>query len=149
MNQQLTQRDQSRGAVAALRQSAASADASEAATGDNRPLDWELLVRRCLGRIDLAERLLKSFESRFPAELAQIEECLGNGNPADLARLVHQVKGAAANVSAMDLYHLMSQLELAVRADQRDAARAYVAEAHHAWDRYLEFQCTSIHRSNN
>src|SRR5438045_1571986 len=108
MNQQLTQRDQSRGAVAALRQSAASADAcpADAATGDAKPLDWELLVRRCLGRIDLAERLLKSFESRFPAELAQIEECLGNGNAADLARLVHQMKGAAANISAMDLYNL-------------------------------------------
>jgi HPt (histidine-containing phosphotransfer) domain-containing protein len=118
-------------------------------TSVNKPLDWDLLVRRCLGRLDLAERLLKSFESRFPEDLERIEDCLGSGDPVELARLVHQLKGSAANISAPDLYDIMSRLELAVRAEQRDAAWACVAEAHQAWDRYLEFQCSSIHRSNS
>lgn len=112
----------------------------ESMPGVEKPLDLEQLVRRCLGRIDLAERLLKSFESRFPEDLSRIEECLHEPDSPDLPRLVHQLKGAAANVSAPALHAIMTRMEDAVRAEQREEAGQCLEEVHQAWDRYLEFK---------
>jgi HPt (histidine-containing phosphotransfer) domain-containing protein len=112
------------------------------ALGVEKPLDREELVRRCLGRIELAERLLKSFESRFPEDLSRIEECLLAGDSTELTRLVHQLKGSAANVSAPELHMVMTRMEQAVRGQQHEAAHICLAEVHRAWDRYLDFQNT-------
>jgi len=112
------------------------------ALGLEKPLDRDELVRRCLGRIELAERLLKSFESRFPEDLSRIEECLLAGDSTELTRLVHQLKGSAANVSAPELHKVMTQMEQAVRGQQHDAAQICLAEVHRAWDRYLDYQST-------
>jgi HPt (histidine-containing phosphotransfer) domain-containing protein len=105
-----------------------------------KPLDLEQLVRRCLGRIDLAERLLKSFETRFPADLSKIEECLRADDSVELSRLVHQLKGTAANVSAPDLHAVMTRMEQAVKAEQPDMAHACLEEVHRAWERYQDFK---------
>src|SRR5687767_10019565 len=86
--------------------------------GAAQPLDFAQLVHRCMGRIELAERLLASFESRFPVDLSQVEQCVREGDATKLARLVHQLKGSAANVSAPELHAVMSRMEEAVRADQ-------------------------------
>jgi HPt (histidine-containing phosphotransfer) domain-containing protein len=102
------------------------------------PFDWEQLVRRCMGRIELAERLLNSFESRFPEDLSKIEEALLENDSAGLPRLVHQLKGAAANVSAPDLHSILARMEEAVRSAQRDIADECIDEIHVTWDRYVQ-----------
>lgn len=51
--------------------------------GSTLPLDLGRLLRRCMGRVELAERLLASFQ-RMPIEVAQIQECLA---ASDLVRL--------------------------------------------------------------
>lgn len=112
------------------------------------PLDMEQLVRRCMGRIELAERLLKSFESRFPEELTQIEVCLEENDSSSLSRLVHQLKGAAANVSAPDLHAILTRMEHAVRCEQPDEARSCVEEVHQAWDRFLMFKSAAANQAN-
>jgi HPt (histidine-containing phosphotransfer) domain-containing protein len=112
------------------------------------PLDMEQLVRRCMGRIELAERLLKSFESRFPEELTQIEVCLEENDSTALSRLVHQLKGAAANISAPDLHAILTRMEHAVRSEQPEAARTCVEEVHEAWDRFLVFKSTAANQAN-
>ena len=120
----------------------AGAHAHKSPDGAERPLDLEQLVHRCMGRIELAERLLKSFESRFPEDLSRIEECLyGEGSP-ELPRLVHQLKGATANVSAPELYASVTKMEQALEAKQAEKARTCVAEIHRAWNRYVQFKTT-------
>lgn len=103
------------------------------------PVDLEQLVRRCMGRIELAERLLKSFESRFPVDLSKIEECLANDDASGLARSVHQLKGAAANISAPELYAILARMEQAVRGQQSAVAQECLEEVHQAWDRFQQF----------
>ena len=110
------------------------------ARGSKNPFDVDQLVRRCMGRIELAERLLKSFESRFPEDLSKIEECLREDDSPGLPRLVHQLKGAAANVSAPDLYSILARMEQAVQSDERAAAHDCVEEIHETWEGYLEFK---------
>lgn len=106
--------------------------------GQANLFDLQLLVRRCMGRIELAERLLASFESRFPQDLAKIEACLAADDQANLPRLVHQLKGAAANVSAPDLYTLLARLEQAVRDAETETTKQCLDDVHGVWDRYLQ-----------
>lgn len=103
------------------------------------PVNLEQLVRRCMGRIELAERLLKSFETRFPEDLSKIEECLAQDDATGMSRLVHQLKGAAANISAPELYAILVRMELAVRGQQPEIAHNCLAEVHQAWDRFQQF----------
>lgn len=107
------------------------------------PLDRDLLIRRCLGRLDLVDRLLKSFESRFPEDLFQIEECLRENDSERLSRLVHQAKGATANVSAADLHANISRLEHAVKSQQHEVANSCLADVHRAWNRFVEFKAAT------
>jgi len=111
---------------------ACSADCVQA----DRPYDMEQLVRRCMGRIELAERLLKSFESRFPEDLTKIEDSLRALDTPAASRMVHQLKGAAANVSAPDLYSMLARLEDNVRGEQYGQANDCVGEIQQTWRRY-------------
>lgn len=110
---------------------------SPSMNSDN-PFDVQQLVRRCMGRIELAERLLASFESRFPDDLFKIEACLTADDSSGLARLVHQMKGAAANVSAPSLYSILSRMEQAVRDEQHETAGQCLEEVQEVWERYLQ-----------
>jgi HPt (histidine-containing phosphotransfer) domain-containing protein len=107
-------------------------------TGGESPLEFAQLVHRCMGRIELAERLLASFESRFPVDLSQVEKCLSEGDSTQLARLVHQMKGSAANISAPELHGIMCRMETAVRADQPGEAGACLQQVAGAWQRFRE-----------
>lgn len=104
------------------------------------PLDLEQLVNRCMGRLDLVERLLASFEVRFPNELSQIEQSIDAGDVDHLVRLVHQLKGASANVSARGLYSILVNMEEAGRANQLEGAAAYLPEVHCAWDQFKGYK---------
>lgn len=104
----------------------------------DNPFDVQQLVRRCMGRIELAERLLASYESRFPDDLFKVEACLAANDLAGLARLVHQMKGAAANISAPSLYSILSRMEQAVRDEQLDVVGDCLEEIQEVWERYLQ-----------
>lgn len=108
--------------------------------GSTLPLDLDQLVRRCMGRIELAERLLTSFQERLPVEVAQIQECLAASDPVRLARLVHQFKGTTANVSAPELHGIAVRMEHAARAGQCDVVAGCLTEVAQAWQRFQQFR---------
>src|SRR5688572_6868838 len=82
------------------------------------PVNFAQLTRRCMGKIEFDERLLASFETSFPAELTQIEQSLAEGDTTRLARLTHQLKGAAANVSAERLQAIFTGMDESARSGQ-------------------------------
>jgi HPt (histidine-containing phosphotransfer) domain-containing protein len=144
MNKNLTQ-TMDRNARPAVSTTAQPAARNPATDRDN-PFDLPQLVRRCMGRIELAERLLASFESRFPEDLSKIEDGLAADDPEATSRLVHQMKGAAANVSATSLYDILSRLEQAVRHQQRETASHCLGEVQEAWNRYQQFKSSEGQR---
>jgi HPt (histidine-containing phosphotransfer) domain-containing protein len=105
-------------------------------TREQTALNFDELVRRCMGRIELAERLLASFDQRFPVEIAEIERCLLAGDAASAARLTHQLKGASGNVSAVGLHAVTSQIEQSVRLGNLDDAQARLVDARQAWSEF-------------
>jgi HPt (histidine-containing phosphotransfer) domain-containing protein len=108
--------------------------------GAELPLDYAQLTRRCLGKIELVERLLASFESRFPEELSQIEQCLLEGDAPRLARLTHQLRGAAANVSAPSLQAVITGMEESARAGRLNDFEVRLADVRRAWDHFREYR---------
>lgn len=104
------------------------------------PLDYAQLVRRCMGKVELADRLLNSFEQRFPLELAEIESCLTAGDVVRLTRLMHQLKGTVANVSANVLHTIVSHLEEVARAGRFADVETGLAEVRSAWVEFKNYK---------
>src|SRR5271165_4200658 len=63
-------------------------------------LDLQELCDRCIGNLDLVQRVLDKFEQRLPEELAELERALELGDTAQAALVAHRIKGNASNVSA-------------------------------------------------
>jgi HPt (histidine-containing phosphotransfer) domain-containing protein len=75
--------------------------------------DLEALKSRCLGNLELVERVLKSFATQLDADLEKLERALGANDLAAFASVAHRIKGMSANVEARSL------CEHASRAEQR------------------------------
>ena len=80
-------------------------------------LDVDGLLRRCNGKIDLAERLLDKFHGRLDGDLQKIEDSIESCDPKRTAALAHALKGAAANLSAEGIRQAATDLEQEVRTD--------------------------------
>lgn len=120
--------------------SAAAASCSPSQPHDTRTLafDFADLHRRCLGHIELAARLLASFEQRFGVELAEIENKLAANDRQGATRLVHQLKGAAGNVSAVRLRQVLEQLEFALRSEQTGSLDALHDQLAAEWKQFID-----------
>ena len=117
--------------------------ASRDVTADDAPLNFDQLLMRCMGRIELAERLLASFERRFPLEVSQIEQCLETGDMQAFVRLTHQLKGASANVSAPALHSILKRIEEAGRVEQLEKIAAGLTDLRGAWDEFTQYKATT------
>jgi HPt (histidine-containing phosphotransfer) domain-containing protein len=124
------------------REAKVKADDSLAKWSENLPLDVDQLSRRCMGRMDFAERLLQSFEKRFPAELQEITNSLELEDSARLARLVHQLRGTTANICALALTQTMQQIEELIEGRRVAEIPRWLDLADRQWQRFLEHRRT-------
>jgi HPt (histidine-containing phosphotransfer) domain-containing protein len=122
----------------------ASKPADYDAVNANPPLNFDQLVMRCMGRLELAQRLLASFERRFPLELSQIEQSLETGDLPAFVRQAHQLKGASANVSAPGLHAILKRIEEAGRVEQLDRIAAGLAELRGAWNEFQQYKSNCV-----
>jgi two-component system, sensor histidine kinase and response regulator len=68
------------------------------------PIDLEALQARCLGNLDLVDRVLAKFTTQVDADLDDLERAIEAGNAEQAAHLAHRIKGIAGSVEARDLY---------------------------------------------
>jgi HPt (histidine-containing phosphotransfer) domain-containing protein len=83
---------------------------NDCAPGD-LPFDPGELLTRCMGSAALAQKLVTSFVTRVNDETAELERLLNTNQIEDFARKAHQLRGAAANISAHTLKRLFEGLE--------------------------------------
>jgi len=95
-------------------------------------VDFQSLLKRCLGKGELAEKLFAKFRSRLPDELNQLEVALKRGDCDEVASLAHRLKGAAGNLSAEPLRELAANLE--------DLGRSGKLESVEIWMDRLRFE---------
>jgi len=74
-------------------------------------LDLEELKARCLGNMDLVERVLAKFAGQLDRDLIELETAIASGDATQAAQLAHRIKGIAASVAARSLFHDASHAE--------------------------------------
>ena len=71
---------------------------------ESLPIDLEALQTRCLGNLDLVDRVLAKFTTQVDSDLDDLERAIEAGNAEQAAQLAHRIKGIAGSVEARDLY---------------------------------------------
>lgn len=84
-------------------------------------IDWHALRARCLGNVDLVDRVVAKFLERLDADLTSLERAIEASDATGVAQLAHRLKGMAANVEARQLKDHASAVEEQAR-DRRLAA---------------------------
>jgi signal transduction histidine kinase/DNA-binding response OmpR family regulator/HPt (histidine-containing phosphotransfer) domain-containing protein len=89
-------------------------------------VDFDSLLKRCLGNRDLPKKLLVKFHARLPEEMNQLAAAVVAGDSAQVSSLAHRLKGAAANLSAEPLCRAATELESLGRSGDLTGAEAWV-----------------------
>jgi HPt (histidine-containing phosphotransfer) domain-containing protein len=77
---------------------------------------WELL-NRCMGKPELAARVIQRFQKQLQGDLDKIAAALNGGNIEAARESAHRLKGAAANVAAHGLKEQAHALESAIQLE--------------------------------
>jgi HPt (histidine-containing phosphotransfer) domain-containing protein len=100
-------------------------------------IDVQGLYDRCMGNLDLMERVLKKFEQRLPDELDELERVLELKDPTMIAQVAHRIKGSTSNVSAGGLQRAAEEIEDLGRAGCV-ADKACLANLREEWRRFID-----------
>jgi signal transduction histidine kinase/CheY-like chemotaxis protein len=84
---------------------------AEAEMESGSAIDFPSLLRRCLGKRSLAERLIQKFVDQAQADAHEIEDAAQRGEATRVMAAAHRLKGSAANVSAEAVRELAAALE--------------------------------------
>ena len=115
----------------------APADQDAQESSSPHVVDLEELLDRCMGNLDLAERLLRKFQETFPQELAKLESALETGDAKQLSREAHHVKGVSASVSAAGLRRAAAELEELCSTGRMEEVPKQIDRVRYEWTRYL------------
>ncbi len=96
---------------------------------DGRPatvpgIDLEAALRRVAGNYGAFAGLLKRFENSQGDAVREVRDCLAQDKRYAATRVLHRLKGVAANLGATDVARLSAQAEAAVAEGQDSSAAA-------------------------
>nr|WP_229500001.1 PAS domain-containing protein [Pseudoduganella ginsengisoli] len=122
-----------------LRFTAVRSDADAASTGgwavekDDRPaelpgIDLDAALKRLAGNYPAFVGLLKRFENSQGDTVADVRMLLANNKREEAAKLLHRLRGVAANLGAGDIARISAQAEVALHQDN-DAELAFMLTA--------------------
>jgi HPt (histidine-containing phosphotransfer) domain-containing protein len=75
------------------------------------PIDFGSLQARCLGNVQLVERVLKKFTVELEASLVALEKAVEGRDSHTFGAVAHRLKGMSANVAAWPLHECARQAE--------------------------------------
>jgi HPt (histidine-containing phosphotransfer) domain-containing protein len=106
----------------------------------DEPANLQDLFQRCLGNLDLVERVLQSFEGNFEKDLDELEAALKARSLTSAAQIAHRMKGASSNVAATSLARELASMEELARNDQTTEAVARMGRLRDEWQRFLNVE---------
>jgi HPt (histidine-containing phosphotransfer) domain-containing protein len=89
---------------------------SDQLTKEQVVFERQRLIDRCMGKLELAERLVKILSEGLPSDLLDLQSAMDSGDIAKVASLAHRMKGTAANMCAERLSNAAADLERAARS---------------------------------
>jgi CheY-like chemotaxis protein len=119
----------------------ASAGPGVAPEMDIEAIDLPSLIGRCGGNASFAATIIGKFMARLPADLEAVRAAVRGDDSEKAGRLLHALRGLAANVSAEPLRRAVAALEACVRdtrvEDSPALLAAVAAEIDHLLDQSL------------
>lgn len=102
-------------------------------------VDLPSLLRRCMGKEELAWRLIRKLVTQAGLDLQEIVAARERGDAAALAATAHRLKGASANVSAERLREIAAELERIGRSGDPAPASPLIARLRDEFARLEQF----------
>lgn len=99
-------------------------------------LDRDELFRRCTGKLDLVERVLDRFCSRFELDLAELEQAVFAEDLETVARVAHRIKGASASIAAHGIRTRVAETEDLARRGEPAGVLRQVEGLRQEWARF-------------
>jgi CheY-like chemotaxis protein/HPt (histidine-containing phosphotransfer) domain-containing protein len=93
--------------------------------------DEEDLLERMMGNQELASRVISSFLSDAPRQLAALADALSRSDAAAAGLAAHSLKGSAANVGGVQVSATAKRAELLGRAGDLEGVRELLPELTH------------------
>jgi len=75
-------------------------------------LNQDELLQRCLGNVNLFERILRRFNDEVPKDIHRLAELAAHDDADAFRQLAHRLKGSAANIAAPALQRTFADLEV-------------------------------------
>ncbi len=94
------------------------------------------LCNRCLGNIQLVERVVAAFEEGFSADLDQLRSFIVAGQIEEAAKLAHKIKGASANIAAYQLQAVAADIERAATMGGGEYLNEHFDNLESAWSSF-------------
>ncbi|MAT70489.1 MAG: hypothetical protein CMJ58_13305 [Planctomycetaceae bacterium] len=101
------------------------------------PIEMDVLIDRCMGNLDLMQRVVTAFVDHFPDDLTALEEALQSGVGPDVAAIAHRMKGSASSVAANALAAEIAAVECAARTSDGSEELPTACRLREEWDRIL------------
>lgn len=106
---------------------------------DTPAVDFTSLLHRCMGRTELANRLLQKFSDQGESDLGELGEALAQKDSERVRLVAHRIKGSAANISAEALSECASRLERMGREKELGCAAETLDELRGRFEAVLQF----------
>ena len=90
------------------------------------PIDGDAFLRRCMGDLDFAQKLLSEFEAMLADRVDQIARHAKEGNATAATESAHGLKSVAGTIAAQPLSTLAAEIEAAGKADDLSAVALLV-----------------------
>lgn len=81
-----------------------------------RVFDADALLDRCMGNVDLAKRLLVAFPAAVDSAVCDVRTAVQHEDWQAVAAVAHRLKGAAANLAAVQIASIAGRIETAARS---------------------------------
>jgi HPt (histidine-containing phosphotransfer) domain-containing protein len=91
-------------------------------------IDFPSLLHRCMGKQDLARRLVQKFSVQANADVQELETAMREQDATRLRLVAHRLKGSAANVSAEAVRENAGRLEELGRDGNLTTAPGLIAQ---------------------
>jgi len=101
--------------------------------------DRESMMARLMDDEELARIVIEGFLKDMPRQIELLRCCLETGDAPGAERQAHTIKGASANVGGETLRAVASEMEIATRAGDLNAAKARMLRLEREFNRLKQF----------
>lgn len=112
-------------------------------------IDLQQLVDRCLGNLELADRLIARFRERVAETALSLRQARDHEDIEAIGRLAHRLMGESANLGSATLSRLAGELESAATEDRKQDIPAIAEQLLRACEQFSENVFTFGELSNH